>query len=251
MVKYYKLISGKTIVGICSSLDFRTFQTKHKILLCCDETKGQYLRYGENLYRDNWMLPITTEDLIYELVEVIEISEKEYLVLKEATESGEEIIEEPDEQEEPTTYIEPEEEITIEYVKEKKIAEMSNICNRIIIDGFDVELSDEETYHFSLTTQDQLNFITLSTMIAGGETMIPYHADGELCKFYSAEDISKVIATATTFKTYHITYFNTLRNYIESMQSIDDVTAIEYGISIPEEYQSDVLKVLLSQMDGD
>jgi len=82
-------------------------------------------------------------------------------------------------------------------------------------------------------------------MASAGETLIPYHADGELCKMFSAEDINTIINTATAFKTYHITYFNSLKVYINALESMSDVTAITYGVSIPVEYQSDVLKALL------
>lgn len=75
-----------------------------------------------------------------------------------------------------------------------------------------------------------------------------YHADGELCKFYSAEDINIIITTATQFKTYQISYFNALKAYIESLDDMNEISAITYGIDIPAEYQSDVLKVLLTNM---
>lgn len=82
-------------------------------------------------------------------------------------------------------------------------------------------------------------------MIAQGATSIPYHAKDELCKFYSAEDIALIIETATQFKTYHTSYFNSLKNYINSMATIEEIGAVEYGINIPAEYQSDVLKELV------
>jgi len=129
-----------------------------------------------------------------------------------------------------------------------KIAEMSNTCNKVITNGFDVILSDGNSYHFSLTTQDQLNLITLSSMVANGETQIPYHADGELCRFYSAEDINTIITTATQFKTYQVSYFNALKAYVESMTDIETIGAVVYGVEIPAEHQSDVLKVLLAAM---
>ena len=85
-------------------------------------------------------------------------------------------------------------------------------------------------------------------MVASGETQIPYHADGELCRFYSAEDINIIITTATQFKTYQVSYFNALKAYIESMTDIETIGAVVYGMEIPVEHQSDVLKVLLAAM---
>ena len=120
-------------------------------------------------------------------------------------------------------------------------------CSNVITGGFDVVLSDNESHHFSLTTQDQLNLITVTTLMASGETSIPYHADGELCKFYSPDDMTIISTGATNFKTYHVSYFNSLKSYIESLNDIETISAITYGFEIPSEYMSDVLKVLVSQ----
>lgn len=248
-MNYYKLISGTNIVGIATSPDFRKFQKKHKIILICDEQFAQYIQYKDILYHDNWMLPITTDLYEYESAEVIQIDEQEYNTLKAALETEDEIVIEPETPvEEEPEYVDPNDIITVDYVKSVKIAEMSNTCNKVITNGFDVVLSDGNSYHFSLTIQDQLNLITLSSMVANGEEQIPYHADGELCRFYSAEDINIIIITATQFKTYQISYFNALKAYIESLDDMNEISAITYGIEIPEEYKSDVLKVLLAGM---
>ena len=248
-MNYYKLISGTNIVGIATSPDFRRFQKKHKIILICDEQAAQYVQHKDILYHDNWMLPITSDLYKYESAEVIQIDEQEYNTLKAALETEDEIVVEPETPvEEAPEYVDPNDVITVDYVKNMKVAEMSKTCNKVITNGFDIVLSDGNVYHFSLTTQDQLNLITLSSMVASGETQIPYHADGELCRFYSAEDINTIITTATQFKTYQVSYFNALKAYVESMTDIETIGAVTYGMEIPAEHQSDVLKVLLAGM---
>lgn len=72
-------------------------------------------------------------------------------------------------------------------------------------------------------------------------------SDGELCKFYSPEDIIKISTGATNFKTYQVSYFNSLKAYIESMNDIESISAITFGVQIPDEYMSDVLKSLLQK----
>lgn len=247
-MKYYKLLNDGEFIGVGTSYDLRKFQLKHSILLTSDDESAQYIQINDKLYRDDWFSPTITELLDYTTVKIIVIEKDEYDTLFEAIETGKEIEitdEEPDIQEE-LPQIDPDEEVTIEYVKAVKSAEMSATCNKIITNGFDAILSDGENHHFSLTIQDQLNLITLSSMVAAGETVIPYHADGELCKGYSVEDITTIINTATSFKTYHVTYFNSLKVYIDSMNDINEVNNVVYGIDTPEEYQSDVLKQLLS-----
>lgn len=139
--------------------------------------------------------------------------------------------------------------VSIEKLKSDKISEMSRICNQTIENGFDLQMTDGTTEHFSLTIQDQLNLTTLSAMIQSGLQSIPYHADGNLCKFYSIEDMKNLIDYGTKFITYQTTYFNSLRNYINSLENIDEIKAVEYGMEIPAAYQSDVLKTLILDMN--
>lgn len=250
-MNYYKLIDGETFIGVVTQQEFRKYQKKHNVILACDEEEAQYVQCADNLYRADWMIPTTTDSVTCQEVSLIRIEKEEYDILYKAVESGEEIPVEEEPEETDTTPVDENEQTTVEYVREKKVAEMSNTCNAVITAGFDATLSDGQTYHFSLTTQDQLNLITLSTLVASGETQIPYHADGELCRFYSAEDITTIITTATSFKTYHISYFNALKAYVESMEDISTISAVEYGVDIPEEYRSDVLKVLIAQQKGE
>ena len=133
--------------------------------------------------------------------------------------------------------------------KNDVIKDMSEQCNKMITGGFDIVLSNNKSYHFSLTLDDQANLSTLATDMLNGSTLLPYHSDGEQCQFYSVEDMTKIITTAKNFKTYHITYFNSLREYINSLEKIKDVNNIYYGTPIPDEYQSDVLKTIIEGMN--
>jgi hypothetical protein len=81
-------------------------------------------------------------------------------------------------------------------------------------------------------------------VMAQTETLIPYHADGEECDFYTVEEINEIIDTANAFKIYHTTYYNALKGYINSLETIEDIAAVTYGMEIPEEYQTNVLKAL-------
>lgn len=252
-MNYYKLISGNTFVGVVTQSDFRVFQRKHNIVLACDEEQAQYVQLGDIFYRANWMVPVITDRVAYETVEVIRIDKDEYDILYEAIEKGEDVVVEPEQTPsvEDTPPVDPNEEVTVEYVRTAKIAEMSVVCNKVIENGIDVMLSDGKIYHFSLTTQDQLNLITLQSMIAAGETMIPYHADGELCRYYAVEDITVVMDAATAHKTFHVTYFNSLKVYINALEDITAISAVQYGMNIPAEYQSDILKAMCASLDGE
>lgn len=251
---YYKILKDREFIGIGTSYDLRVYQPKHDILLVADEDVAQYIQIKDQLYRDDWFKLLNTNSIEYEIANISVISEDEYKQLLEAIDKGEEIsipieadniIEAND-----NVIVNEEEIITLEYLKTQKIKEMNHICNQTITNGFDITLSDGKEHHFSLTTQDQLNLITLSAMVSAGETTIPYHADGELCKHFSINDIENVIHTATIFKTYHTTYYNSLKKFIESIQDRNEVSNIYYGVTIPNEYQSEILKELLSNSGG-
>lgn len=147
---------------------------------------------------------------------------------------------------------EPEPEVpddgSVEIVRENIINQMSAACNAAIVGGVDVTLSDGKTYHFSLQLEDQLNLLSLQGMIANGAEAVPYHADGEECRFFSTDDFTAVTTAATDWKLYNESYFNSLRAYIQSMETMEELLAVEYGMEVPLEYQTDVLRQITAQI---
>lgn len=130
-------------------------------------------------------------------------------------------------------------------IKATKLKEISKKCEDTIYNGVDVKMPDG-TYHFSLTEEDQLNIFGLQAKISAGQTALEYHADGQPCKYYSVEDIQKLITAAMTFVSYNTTYCNSLNMWIKAETDSTVIESIYYGIDIPETYQSDVLKKYLS-----
>ena len=248
---YYKVIKDNTFIGVSTALDLCKYKLRDglpPLMLTCNLDEAQYIVCADNYYHDSWLRPETVKGL-YSSASVIEIDEEEFTALSKSIESGEkiEVPETPKTPDIDDTLSDPNQEITVEYVRNAKVAEMNMMCTNLIQKGFDVELSDGNSHHFSLTEQDQLNLITLSTMVASGETAIPYHADSEPCKFYPVDDITAILNAATSWKTYQVTYNNSLKTYINSLDKITEISAITYGMDIPVDYQSDVLRVLLMQ----
>lgn len=241
---FYKVIYDKNVIDVLNGLIYILYQPLNNLYLICganDSPCGIQSSTQETFYHIDGMSEFPTSD--FKTVKLVEIDEEEYEILKEALGLNEEII--YDEPEEPD--VEPTEEETIydntlEMVKNQKIKRMSTICEQNIVNGIDVELSDGNIHHFSLTVQDQLNLTSLFELVKAGETNIPYHADGELCRYYPAGDITMIVNKAKELITYHTTYFNSLQSYISALDSIETIGAIEYGIEIPIEYQSDIWK---------
>ena len=113
-------------------------------------------------------------------------------------------------------------------IKAKKIAEIKKACEDYIYAGTDVTLPDGTTEHFTYTLADQSNISEMFTAIMAGATEYPYHADGEICKIYTKEQIVTIYGTLSLFKTEATTYHNSLKAQINAMTDADAISAIKF-----------------------
>lgn len=148
------------------------------------------------------------------------------------------IYEPPEPEPDPEPY-----EPTLEEIKDQKISEMNAEQQKIIQYGVEVTLSDGTAERFTLKDQDQMSLMGLQTLAQQGVNQIPWHEadNAEHCKYYSAEDMSRITGAALSFISYQVTYFRDLRIYINSMLDKESVQSVTYGTYIPQEYQSEVL----------
>lgn len=138
---------------------------------------------------------------------------------------------------------------TLDEIKDSKISEMNACSDAAIRAGVDVCLSDGSYEHFTLDEQDQISLMGLQTMVVSGAENIPWHVSDETvnCKFYSNADMKAITQTALNHVTWHKTYIRSLGIYIRSIETKEDVEAVFYGMNIPEEFQSEPLKVMVAQ----
>ena len=150
---------------------------------------------------------------------------------------------EPDPEPKPEPYVP-----TLEEIQEAKVNEMNAAQQAVIAEGVDVVLTDGSTEHFTLTERDQTSLVGLQGQVEAGEQNIPWHTsdEEEHCKFYSNADMAKITATAMEYVTWHVTYFRDLRIYIRALTEIEEVEKVTYGMTIPEEYQSEPLKTMIA-----
>lgn len=133
---------------------------------------------------------------------------------------------------------------SISNLKQSKREEMSQACQDAIINGFDIWINGVKQ-HFSLTEHDQINLMSLQSLIMSGSEWIPYHGDGQPCIYYSSNNASAIINEALDHKIFHTTYCNSMFNWIDHLNKASEIYALSYGDKIPFQYQSDVLKDLL------
>ena len=113
-------------------------------------------------------------------------------------------------------------------VKAEKIAEIKNACEDYIYAGTDVTYADGATEHFTYNLADQSNISEMFTAVMAGATEYPYHADGEICKIYTKEQIVAIYGTLSLFKTEATTYHNSLKSQINTMTDADAISAIKF-----------------------
>lgn len=90
---FYKVIRNRNVIDVLSSIQFVKFQTKHKVLLLCDEEQAEGIlsSNGDTAYHLSSLNPFPTDD--YATVTLEEITEHEYNQLKQLhCMSAEEII---------------------------------------------------------------------------------------------------------------------------------------------------------------
>ena len=118
--------------------------------------------------------------------------------------------------------------VPVDSVKAEKITEIKKDCEEYIYAGADVTYADGIKEHFTYTLADQSNISEMFTAIMAGATEYPYHADGEICKIYTKEQIVAIYGTLSLFKTEATTYHNSLKAQINAMTDADAISAIKF-----------------------
>ena len=140
----------------------------------------------------------------------------------------------------------------LSFIMAAKLAEISNMCNAVIVAGVDIELG-EESVHFNLSIEDQSNINNLFRVVELGGSEFPYQSDGGVCRVYSANEIVQIYIAAQTLITTQTTYHNELKQYVQSLDNAEAISSVEYGMTIPEPYLTEMnekLAVAQQQMQA-
>lgn len=138
------------------------------------------------------------------------------------------------------------EEMSLDDLKDLMIKSLNKEQQDAIARGFRVCLSDGTWERFTLTERDQLSFLWLQGMVDQGESSIPWHTEDEKdkTKYYTNEDMQKIIYAARQHVLYHVAYFRDIRSYVRTMTDRASVLNVRYGIDLPEKKKSSPLKDL-------
>lgn len=117
----------------------------------------------------------------------------------------------------------------LDQMRQEKLAVVGRMCQNTIYAG--VEVGGR---HYSLSEHDQIELMGQSDAIKQGVVSVPYHADGELCRLYTAEEFSEIATAATAHIFYHRTYCNHLNAWIRRSTTVDEVSGIAYTGNIAD-----------------
>ena len=125
---------------------------------------------------------------------------------------------------------------TLEQVMAVKLAELSEVCGAAINAGATVTFPDGTEEQFTYSTADQANISEMFTACLMGAESYPYHANDEACKTYTAAQIMAIYGTLSMYKTGQLTYHNQLKQYVKTLDDMEDVLAVVYGQPLTGDY---------------
>jgi hypothetical protein len=224
---YYSIIYNKKIIDIVQKPTFvKVLPSGHIAFTDKASANGVVGSNAKTIYAFE---PVARKNT--KVVTINEISESEFNRLKNLLNSNQEITADK---------------VALEEAIQETISNLSELCHNKIINGFSVRLSDGEKHNFRLTTEDQLNLLTLESQLNSGVQTFVYHATGEPCRVFSRNEICKIINAFKQHILYHTTYFNVAKQYVASLVNIDEVKAFTYGINVARATNDDTIKQILA-----
>jgi hypothetical protein len=128
-------------------------------------------------------------------------------------------------------------------VKDAKLAELKTMCAAVIGGGVDVETS-QGLEHFSLSTEDQINIQNLALQVAGGAPSVLYHADGNICRPFAADEVNALAVAAVTHVTIQTTLYNHLKAWAQRTDDESEISAITYDSELPADLAANMAELL-------
>ena len=137
---------------------------------------------------------------------------------------------------------------SLDEVRVDKLSELSTCCNSAITAGVDVE-TIQGIEHFSLQETDQINLTTALSAIQDGASVYPYHADGQLCRLFSAKEIQDISEASIAHKLYHTTLCNHLFAWVRRINNKDEIINIKYSMEgMPEDLVKNMANILAGKI---
>ena len=99
--------------------------------------------------------------------------------------------------------------------------------------------------HYKLDETDQINILSNADMAKQGYDTLYHSTTEDDCRVYSPDEMLAVAAAAIQFKTYHLTYYRLLKQWVKREDNAEILRSISYGVDLPED-----LAIKLEQLLG-
>lgn len=140
--------------------------------------------------------------------------------------------------------------VALDSLRATKIQEICSNCNSAIVAGIDVNTT-VGVEHFSLQETDQINLSAALQAVQQGTQAYPYHADKQLCRMFTAEEILMVVDAATKHKVYHTTLCNHLLAWIRRAETVEELESITYSAEkLPQDLSTNMNMILNSPTES-
>lgn len=124
----------------------------------------------------------------------------------------------------------------LQQARDAKNVNLSATCQQVIYNGSDVQFSSGVVEHFNYNELDQLNIKEMFDAVRMGATMYPYQSEDGSCRVYTAEEIITIYQTLAGNKIGNITYYHQLKEYVNSLTTLEEIDAVVYGQELTGEY---------------
>lgn len=221
---YFKLIQNNNIFGIISSINFRIYSEMRDMILGASSIpESQFIEYQGKYYYDTWQqtIPKKFSNKFYiKPITIIQISQEEFNNLYKLLQSKNQISTvEPEFIEQENQILNKDDNSELDLIKKIKIAKIKKENQQRLQQGIDVTLTNNQTEHFSMTTEGLLDLVTMAALAT---------IDDSISTKYSQQDLFLIINKINKFKQECNSYCNSLIQQIKSSTSIKEINDIQY-----------------------
>lgn len=125
-----------------------------------------------------------------------------------------------------------------------KQAEISSTCEALIVKG--VEINGES---FAYELDDQNNILNNTNLALQTGLDVPYHAGGKPCRLFTPTEIVSIYIAQEHNLTHNVTYNNQLKLYVDTLTTVEEVNAVQYGQELTGDYLS-TYQLIMAQADA-
>lgn len=224
----YKIIKDNKVIDVIEYPDFIRFLPTGFITRT-DKTLAQGIMGSNNKTIYSF---VSVANKTIPVVTIEEITLADFNRLQGLLKSGKEVVAD---------------ESIIAETRRNVLKQLSAICKNTITAGFYITLSNNKLYSFKLTTEDQLNLMNIENQLNNGASSFIYHATDMPCEVFTRDDMVKILRAFRRHTTYHTTYFNVAKQYINSLTDIEKINSFTYGTDVTDFVNEPVIRQILER----